>query len=87
MKIKRIIEEEVELDVTYPYYSKNNVYYYKAISDTKMIQVQDAHSGVGILIMNICVELAFSNDCVQITEEEFNKAFFKKIDKLTKSIK
>jgi hypothetical protein len=88
MKITKTITQKVEIEVQFPYYSKDNIcHWYKAISENKMIKIfsgSDGYCSVDLSEYNIAS--AFDERCTVITEQEFNEKYNETITNITNNL-
>jgi hypothetical protein len=89
MTITKTITQKVEIEVQFPYYSKDNIcHWYKAISETKMIKIFSNTSGEygSIDLTEYCIYSAFDERTTQITEKEFNDKFYEVTTNITNNL-
>ena len=89
MKITKTITQKVEIEVQFPYYSKDNVcHWYKVISEDKMVKIfRETYSEYcSIDLTQYCIANAFDERCTVITEQEFNEKYNETITNITNNL-
>lgn len=88
MRITKRITAEVEIEVQFPYYSKDNVcHWYKAISETKMVKIYSSNQGYCCLdLTEFNISAAFEDTNTVITEEEFNDKYNEVLNKINNNL-
>lgn len=83
IKIEKKVEETKEISL--PHYRKSVAHYYKIYSSDKCIQVTTSeYLNPSISIHN--AEMAFVTESVEVTKEEFEKAYYDVQQKINESL-
>jgi hypothetical protein len=89
MIIKTKVTTEQQIEVTLPYYAKDNIcHWYKVIAEDKMIKLFSGHNDKFCCVdfNEYNVDSAFSDKNVKITEQEFNDKFYAVVTNITNYI-
>lgn len=86
LKVTKTKTEEVMVQIELPYYSKTYAHYYKVVSEKEILKLYNGIGSFGIEYIDFTVSNAFGDDAVQVTEDEFNAAYFNIQSKLNQQL-
>ena len=77
MFITTKVTTEQQIEVTLPYYAKDNIcHWYKVISENRMIMIfKGKDRYVSVDLTEYCINSAFDDTSTEITQKEFNDKF------------
>lgn len=77
IKTEKVTRQEVEQEVTLPFYSKKEECFYKVESEDRIITVWLLSTSARISVRSINIELGEALRAEPSTQEEFQEAFMK----------